>query len=76
MYYGPHKCHCHSQQIDTKLKNAEDNLNMSNSKRLQEEIEALKNKIEMNRAQALDAKTAADAAFGNVTDANKVSGIS
>lgn len=30
----------------------------------------------MNRAQALEAKTVADAALSNVTDANKVSGIS
>ncbi|XP_060770777.1 laminin subunit beta-4 isoform X2 [Neoarius graeffei] len=56
---------------DTKLKNAEDNLNMSRTKTLQEEIEALKNKTEMNRAQALEAKTAADAALANVTDTNK-----
>lgn len=49
---------------------------MSRTKTLQEEIEALKNKTEMNRAQALEAKTAADAALANVTDTNKVSGIS
>ncbi|MCI4381845.1 hypothetical protein PGIGA_G00256690 [Pangasianodon gigas] len=58
-------------QSATKLKNAEDNLNTPRAKKLQEEIEALKNKTEMNRAQALEAKTAADAALANVTDANK-----
>lgn len=46
---------------------------MSQTKMLQEEIEALKNKTEMNRAQTLEAKTIADAALVNVTDANKVS---
>lgn len=68
-----HKYHCHSQQSTRKLKNAEDNLNMSQTKMLQEEIEALKNKTEINRAQTLEAKTIADAALVNVTDANKVS---
>lgn len=48
---------------------------MPRTKRLREEIEALKNKTDMNRAQALEAKTAADAALSNVTDANKVSSI-
>lgn len=75
-YYGPHNYHCHSQQSAMKLKNAEDNLNMPWNKTLQEEIEALKNKTEMNRAQALEAKTANSAATADLLDANKVSGIS
>ncbi|KAM9497011.1 laminin subunit beta-4 [Clarias gariepinus] len=58
-------------QSTTKLNNAEENLDTPRPKTLQKEIEALKNKTEMNRAQALEAKTAADAALANVTDANK-----
>lgn len=48
---------------------------MSQTKTLQKEVEALKNKTEMNRAQALEAKAAADAALSSVTDTNKVSGM-
>ncbi|XP_058264408.1 laminin subunit beta-4 isoform X2 [Hemibagrus wyckioides] len=58
-------------QSDTKLTNAEENLSTPLTTRLPEEIEALKNKTEMNRAQALEAKTVADAALSNVTDTNK-----
>ncbi|XP_062856618.1 laminin subunit beta-4-like [Trichomycterus rosablanca] len=54
-----------------KLANAEENLSPTPAKKLQEEIEALKDKTEMNRAQALDAKKAAGAALVNATDAKK-----
>lgn len=56
----------------TKLANAVDSLSPTPAKKLQEEIEALKTKTEMNRAQALDAKDTADAALVDATDAKKV----
>ncbi|TRY81696.1 hypothetical protein DNTS_026007 [Danionella cerebrum] len=51
-----------------KLKHIEDNLNSTRAKEMLEEIEALKNKTEMNRAQAKEAKDAADAALADAKD--------
>lgn len=63
----------HFQQSIAKLKNAEDNLNSTETKKLLAEIEALKNKTAVNKAQAEEANVTANAASANATDAEKVS---
>uniref|UniRef100_A0A4W4F1K0 Laminin subunit beta-1 n=1 Tax=Electrophorus electricus TaxID=8005 RepID=A0A4W4F1K0_ELEEL len=53
--------------IIAKINNVEDELNTTHAKMLLQKIEALKNKTELNRAQALAANTDAGAALGNAT---------
>ncbi|CAB1313509.1 unnamed protein product, partial [Coregonus sp. 'balchen'] len=59
------------KEIEKKLNNIETNLNSTRTPEMLEEIEALKNKTEMNREQAEQAKADADAALGTATDAEK-----
>ncbi|KAL2093324.1 hypothetical protein ACEWY4_010636 [Coilia grayii] len=58
------------KEAERKLDNMEPVLN-STLKDMLDEIAALKNKTEMNRAQAEEAKAAADAALQNATDLNQ-----
>ncbi|XP_026876532.2 laminin subunit beta-4 [Electrophorus electricus] len=58
-------------QSIAKINNVEDELNTTHAKMLLQKIEALKNKTELNRAQALAANTDAGAALGNATGASK-----
>lgn len=58
-------------ETEPKLKNIEDHLNSTRAKKLLDEIEALKNKTEMNRAQGKEAKDAADAALNSANDTGK-----
>lgn len=60
-----------SLQTEGKLDNIEARLN-PNVKGLLDDIEALKNKTEMNRAQAEEAKAQADDALKNATDVKEV----
>uniref|UniRef100_UPI003AAF4A91 laminin subunit beta-4 n=1 Tax=Centroberyx gerrardi TaxID=166262 RepID=UPI003AAF4A91 len=57
-----------TKNITEKLNDIENNLKKS-PKDLLDEIEALKNKTEMNREQAREAKQAADSAFADAADA-------
>lgn len=59
--------------MEPNLKNIEDKLNSTRAKKLLDEIEALKNKTEMNRAQGKEAKDAANAALTSAKDVDKVS---
>ncbi|XP_056307443.1 laminin subunit beta-4 [Danio aesculapii] len=58
-------------ETEPKLKNIQDHLNSPRAKKLLDEIEALKNKTEMNRAQGKEAKDAADAALNSAKDTGK-----
>lgn len=60
-------------QTEPKLENIMDSLNSTLTKELLDEIEALKDKTEMNRVQGKEAKDAADASLNSAEDANKVS---
>lgn len=62
-------------QTEKKLDNMEPSLN-PNLKDMLDEIEALKNKTEMNRAQAEEAKAAADAVLQNTTGLDEVRHLS
>lgn len=48
-------------------------MNSTRAKKLLDEIEALKNKTEMNRAQGKEAKDSANAALASAKDVDKVS---
>lgn len=48
-------------------------MDSTRAKKLLDEIEALKNKTEMNKAQGKEAKDAANAALASANDVNKVS---
>ncbi|ROL46627.1 Laminin subunit beta-4 [Anabarilius grahami] len=58
-------------ETEPKLKNIEDNLDSTRAKKLLDEIEVLKNKTEMNRAQGKEAKDAANAALTSAKDVDK-----
>uniref|UniRef100_A0AAY4CI20 Laminin subunit beta 4 n=1 Tax=Denticeps clupeoides TaxID=299321 RepID=A0AAY4CI20_9TELE len=60
-------------ETEGKLKNLEENLNTTRAKDLLDGIEALRNKTEMNRIQATEARQLADVALkNNMTDVNKL----